>query len=247
MNAGVHSDFSYVKGINNITRSARSTARRSCARAIPLGIVESTYNAPCIDASTGVSLPGYSSPADCIAPNLAVNPNYTSVLSLYDLTRGGSDYWWLGRTDVKELALYAEDQIKLKNWNFNVGLREDVYNGLTKANQIEPRVGVAYNVKPSKSVLSISYARTLETPFNENLVLSSNGCANAVLSPLLACNQGASGTLDPGYRNEFHVSLQQQLGKNVVFSGEYIWKYTHNAFDFQRAGQHAHHLSHRLA
>ncbi|MEI9969917.1 MAG: hypothetical protein WDM87_15315 [Terracidiphilus sp.] len=83
---------------------------------------------------------------------------------------------------------------------------------------------------------SVSYARTLETPFNENLVLSSSGCSNAVLSPLLLCNVGASGTMDPGYRNEFHASLQQALGKNVVFSGEYIWKYTHNAFDFSVLG-----------
>jgi hypothetical protein len=45
-----------------------------------------------------------------------------------------------------------------------------------------------------------------------------------------------SGTLDPGYRNEFHASLQQAIGKNVVFSGEYIWKYTHNAFDFSVLG-----------
>ena len=30
--------------------------------------------------------------------------------------------------------------------------------------------------------------------------------------------------------------MQQALGKNVVFSGEYIWKYTHNAFDFSVLG-----------
>jgi hypothetical protein len=45
-----------------------------------------------------------------------------------------------------------------------------------------------------------------------------------------------SGTLDPGYRNEFHASLQQALGKYAVFGGEYIWKYTHNAFDFSVLG-----------
>jgi hypothetical protein len=28
-------------------------------------------------------------------------------------------------------------------------------------------------------VLRVSYARTLETPFNENLVLSSSGCNNS--------------------------------------------------------------------
>ena len=40
----------------------------------------------------------------------------------------------------------------------------------------------------------------------------------------------------PVIRNEFHAGLQQAVGKNVVFSGEYIWKYTHNAFDFSVLG-----------
>src|SRR5208337_2254755 len=53
---------------------------------------------------------------------------------------------------------------------------------------------------------------------------------------LLACTPGVSGTLQPGFRNEFHAGLQQAFGKWVVFSGEYIWKYTHNAFDFSVLG-----------
>jgi hypothetical protein len=85
-------------------------------------------------------------------------------------------------------------------------------------------------------VLRISYARTLETPFNENLVLSSSGCSNQVLSPLLNCSPGVSGVLHPGFRNEFHAGFQQGVGKRVVVSGEYIWKYTHNAFDFSILG-----------
>jgi hypothetical protein len=84
--------------------------------------------------------------------------------------------------------------------------------------------------------MRVSYARTLETPFNENLVLSSNGCGNPVLAPLLNCSSGVSGILDPGFRNEFHAGLQQALGKRAVVSGEYIWKYTHNAFDFSVLG-----------
>jgi hypothetical protein len=56
-----------------------------------------------------------------------------------------------------------------------------------------------------------------------------------VLSPLLGCAGGA-GTLAPGFRNEFHAGLQQAIGKWVIFSGEYIWKYTHNAFDFSVLG-----------
>jgi hypothetical protein len=32
--------------------------------------------------------------------------------------------------------------------------------------------------------------------------------------------------------NEFHAGLQQAFGRYLVFSGEYVWKYTHNAYDF---------------
>jgi len=42
----------------------------------------------------------------------------------------------------------------------------------------------------------------------------------------------AATPFSPGWRNEFHVGLQQALGRYLVFSGEYIWKYTHNSYDF---------------
>ncbi len=76
----------------------------------------------------------------------------------------------------------------------------------------------------------------MESPFNENLILSSVGCANPVLNPLLDCSSHSLSTLSPGWRNEFHAGLQQALGKYLVFSGEYIWKYTHNGFDFSVLG-----------
>jgi hypothetical protein len=50
------------------------------------------------------------------------------------------------------------------------------------------------------------------------------------------CTPGVSTTLEPGFRNEFHIGLQQTFTKHVVFSGDYIWKYTHNAFDFSVLG-----------
>ena len=141
-----------------------------------------------------------------------------------------------GHTDVKELALYLEDQITAGNWLFNLGIRGDLYNGLAIARQAEPRVGISYNVKRTATILRVSYARTMESPFNENLVLSSQGCDNAVLSPLLSCQTTTGNTLQPGFRNEFHAGFQQAAGKHLVLSGEYIWKYTHNAFDFSVLG-----------
>jgi hypothetical protein len=235
-NSAVHSDYSYAKGIHTIKLGAQY-GQTFLNENDNLGVVDPTYSlsAPCVNAS-GNPVPGYTDPSQCPGGVAGRNPNYLAVLAPYDLTRGGSYYSYAGHTDVKELGLFAEDQLKVRNWLFSLGLREDVYNGLTDANQTEPRVGIAYNVKPTATVLRISYARTLETPFNENLVLSSEGCSNAVLAPLLACSSGVSGRLDPGFRNEFHAGLQQALGKRVVVSGEYIWKYTHNAFDFSVLG-----------
>ncbi|MDE3163495.1 MAG: TonB-dependent receptor, partial [Acidobacteriota bacterium] len=234
LNTGVHSDLTYTRGIQNF-KAGVQYQQTFLRESDSLGIVEATYNSPCMDMN-GNPLPGYSSQQDCTPNGVLPNPNFQSVLRGYDVTRGGSSYFFLGRTDVKELALYIEDQIKAGNWNFNLGLREDLYNGLTQANQTEPRVGIAYNVKPTSTVLRVSYARTLETPFNENLVLSSQGCLSAVLAPLLNCTPGVSGILQPGFRNEFHAGFQQQVGSKVVVSGEYIWKYTHNAFDFAVLG-----------
>ena len=205
-----------------------------------VGLVNSTFNSPCVDAD-GNPQPGFTDPGQCAAAGLVSNDpsvggTFDPDLLPYDLTRGGSLYAYFGHTDIKELALYIEDQIKAGNWVFNLGIRGDIYNGLTDTGQAEPRVGMAYNIKPSSTVLRVSYARTLETPFNENLVLSSEGCLNNVLNPLLACTPGVTGTLQPGFRNEFHAGLQQAFGKNIVVSGDYIWKYTHNAFDFSIFG-----------
>jgi hypothetical protein len=242
-NTGLHTDFSYVKGSHNIKVGA-NYAQTFLRENDSLGVVDPTYNSPCVDNLVdNAPQPGFSNPGECVAAGLesndpAVNPlgTYNSVLGPYDLTRGGSLYNYFGHTDVKEIALYVEDQIKKGNWLLNVGIRGDLYNGLTVARQAEPRVGIGYSVKPTNTVLRISYARTLETPFNENLVLSSSGCSNAVLAPLLLCTPGVAGTLQPGFRNEFHAGFQQAFGKNFVFSGDYIWKYTHNAFDFSVLG-----------
>ena len=42
--------------------------------------------------------------------------------------------------------------------------------------------------------------------------------------------------LSPGHRNEFHAGLSQAFGKYLVVDGEYIWKYTHKAYDFSVLG-----------
>jgi hypothetical protein len=239
LNAGVHADVTLQKGNNNI-KAGVVYGHTFLREHDNVGVVNPTFNSPCVDAS-GNPQPGFSDSAQCTGAGLVSNDpsvggTYNSIFAPYDLTRGGSPYLYFGHADIKELALYLQDQLKAGNWVFNLGIRGDLYNGLTVTRQPEPRLGVAYSIKQTNTILRASYARTLETPFNENLVLSSQGCGNAVLAPLLACTPGVSGTLQPGFRNEFHVGFQQAFGKYAVVSGEYIWKYTHNAFDFSIFG-----------
>jgi hypothetical protein len=252
-NSGLRSSISYVKGINNVKMGV-NYEQTLLNENDSIGIVDPTFNAPCITFSVdeGVYVaapaPGVTNPGQCTGiygPNIKTNPNapdtplypsFDPALFPYDLTRRGSYYSFHGHTDVKELALYVEDNITKGDWSFNLGMRGDLYDGLTVARQAEPRVGGAYNIKKTNTILRSSYARTLETPFNENLVLSSVGCANDVLAPLLLCTPGVSAPLKPGYRNEFHVGFEQAFGKYAVFSGEWITKYTQNAFDFSVLG-----------
>jgi hypothetical protein len=233
-NAGLHTDVSYAHGFHTL-KAGVQFSHTFLRENDSLGIVEATYNPPCVGVD-GTPLPGYTDPSQCASGGAVANTNYLPVLAPYDFTRGGNYYGYHGRADVKETALYIEDQIKAGQWQWNLGVRGDIYNGLTSATQVEPRLGGAYTVKPTGTVLRISYARTLETPFNENLVLASQGCANEVLAPLLSCSAGAPTAEVPGYRNEFHAGFEQAFGKNIILSGEYIWKYTHNAFDFSVLG-----------
>ncbi len=260
LNAGLRATMSYVKGIHNV-KSGVTYEQTFLNEDDTLGIVDPAYNAPCVtlDPASGnyVAVPGFTNPSQCTganqpntaananAPNSTLYPNFNPVLLPYDLTRGGSLYNVqaqdpaLTHTDIKEAALYIEDTISKGHWNLNLGLRGDIYNGLADHSQAEPRLGVAYNIKRTNTVLRASYAHTLESPFNENLILSSLGCANPVLAPLLLCSPSLAGKanpLTPGLRNEYHVGIEQAFGKYLVFSGEYIWKYTHLGYDFSVLG-----------
>ena len=79
-------------------------------------------------------------------------------------------------------------------------------------------LGIAYNIKKTNTVLRISYARTLESPFNENLssqhrLHRSRGQRHHDRGPGLFVHHRP---LTPGFRNEFHAGLQQAFGKYFV-------------------------------
>ncbi len=245
-NAGIRSSLSYSKGIHN-AKFGITYQQTRLREADLLGIVSPLVNAPCLDA-TGTPVAGFTDPSQCAAEglqsNTAANPLATApflpFLSCYDLTRPSpaassncvgpsTQYGFNGRTNIKLLSLYGQDTVTKGPWSVSFGLRGDVYRGLASHSEVQPRLGVSYNIKKTSTVLRVSYARALETPFNENLILSATGCNFNVIAALVPC---VPANFSPGWRNEFHAGLEQAWGKYLVFSGEYIWKYTHNAYDF---------------
>jgi len=220
-NVGLRTDVSYVKGKHNI--KAGVTFQHT--------FLTENFN-------FGITDPAFNDPA---------SPSFSPLLACYDLTRPTPNpadgcasptstlFHFQGHTDVKELGLYLQDTITVGNWAFSLGLRGDVYRGIVHDWQPEPRVGFAYKVKKTNSVLRVSYSRVLETPFNENLILASLGASNPVIVDVIG---GASlqAPIRSGQRNQFNAGFQQAFGKYVVVDADYLWKYTHNAYDFSTFG-----------
>ena len=101
------------------------------------------------------------------------------------------------------MALYLQDTITLKNWTFNLGIRGDHISGhhASEPGRAAARASLTTSSRPS-TVLQVSYARTMETPFNENLVLASVGCNDPVVNDPVGDAPGLSlldGAADSGH------------------------------------------------
>jgi hypothetical protein len=129
-----------------------------------------------------------------------------------------------GEGTIKEQAAYAQYDIKAGNATFKLGVRLDHYDGLTSQTLVQPRLGVSFAVPGSGTVLRASYGRTLETPYNENLLLSSGIGAEELV--------GEGVPLAPGKRNQVEVGIQQALGRWIVADFGYFKKHTDDAYDF---------------
>ena len=203
-NIGIKSDLSYVKGIHNIKVGVQFQ-HTLLGESFDFGLTDPTFNDP-------------------------ASPAYDPGLAAYDLTRGGSLFFFRGHADIREESIYAQDAITVKNWTFNLGLRGDNYNGISEGRLLQPRLGVAYNIKRTNTVLRASWGRFFETPYNENLVISSSTGPGG----LSANGLGGVGSapIQPGHRSQYNVGLQQAVSKWASIDLEYFWKFSKNDFDF---------------
>jgi hypothetical protein len=232
MNWGAKADYSMVHK-NHSFKFGTQLQQTRLNENFNLGITDPRFNPVCFGAGgQALLLPGVTDPSVCSSVNPAYygNPNFRPGLAPYDLTRGGSMFGFHGLGNINQYAFYATDTIRLGEFTLDIGLRDDEYQGLTSKNGVQPRAGLSYRIARSDTVIRAAYSRTFETPFNENLLLSSATGSGGLAENIF----GAEGSVPiaPGMRNQFNAGLQQRLGKYIVFDGDYFWKYTHNAYDF---------------
>ena len=203
-NVGMKADLSYVKGRHN-AKFGVQLQHTFLTEGFQFGITDPDFNDP-------------------------ASPDFLPGLLAFDLTRGGNYFLFHGHSDIKQEAVYAQDNVTLGNATATLGVRFDNYNGITKGRLVQPRLGISYHVKPTSTVLRASFTRNFETPYNENLVLSSatgaGGLANGVLGDT------SNLPLRPGTRTQFNAGLQQAIGRYIVLDLDYFNKRTNNAYDF---------------
>lgn len=237
LNWGVKSDVAINSGHHNLKIGIDLKQTRLLEN-FGFGVTDPTFNSPCLDANGNpIGDPTLTDLGQCGAAgyqtNTADNPNagtpFSPGLLPFDLSRGGSLFTYHATANINQYAVYAQDAITEGNFLFTVGFRLDRYNGLVSKTGPQPRAGIAYNIKGTGTVLRAAYARTFETPFNENLLLSSatgiGGLAQNVF--------GSVGVaINPGFRNQFNTGFQQAVGRYLLIDADYFWKYTHGAYDF---------------
>src|SRR5262249_32460512 len=152
------------------------------------------------------------------------NGNFDQALAPFDLTNGGHLLNYDQSFTIKQQAAYIQDDVKAGDATFKAGVRLDHYDGLTTRTLAQPRLGLSYAPGGHGTVPRASYGRTMETPYNENLLLSAGYGLNGLF--------GTSNPVPPGVRNQGEFGIQQALGRWLVADFGYFIKRTDNGYDF---------------
>ncbi len=213
-NWGFRGDVSYGNAHHNLKIGGQLMQTR-LHEDFTLGITDSTFNPVCLDSSGDPQdLPTVTNPAQCAGLGFVANPDFNPDLQLLDLTRGGSPFQFTGAENINEYAGYIQDVISFGGLVLTPGLRVDKYSGAgIEDTQAEPRIGVSYHIRGTGTILRAGYARTMETPYNENLLVATSPDSAALVA---AFSEEGGAPVATGHRNQYNIGIQQALGRYVL-------------------------------
>ncbi|HZS60278.1 MAG TPA: hypothetical protein VFA43_13465, partial [Gemmatimonadaceae bacterium] len=229
-NAGAKITGAYAVGAHTI-KAGLQQSTTWLSEQFQTGLTSATFNTPCFsvggDPSSDTTLRDSS---DCASRGLVPNADFLPALLPYDLTRGGSLFRFDGSTRITQWAGWIQDSWQIGSWSAMAGVRGDVYDGLSHATGLQPRLGLTYRVDRTDTVLRAGYGRIFLTPYNENLVLASSTGSGGFGGGVLGSVGGAP--LIPARRNQYDVGVNQQAWHGIAIDADYFWKVTDGAYDF---------------
>jgi hypothetical protein len=193
------SRFNTVRGSHNV-RGGADYQRFPVSENFSFGVTDAAFNDP-------------------------ASPGFIPTLLAYDLSRGG-DLFQFSKKQTGQLAsLFVQDSMRWKRFMFSTGLRFDDYRFLVTGHQLQPRLGLAFHIHETSTVLRASYNRNYQTPPNENLLLSNSDEASVLVPPDI--HQALGGALiriRPERQDVYEVGFQQSLGGHLSLDASYYHK-----------------------
>ena len=155
---------------------------------------------------------------------------YLATLAPFDLARGGRLFQFAEGGTGGFYSGHLQDSIKLGDFQVSLGVRYDVYRFLVDETAWQPRVGASYHLKRTGTVFRASYNRLLQTPQNENLLVSSSEKSQVLVDPEI---RGAGGAprIRPERQNLMEVGVQQSLGRRFSVNSSFYHKNARNQQD----------------
>ncbi len=207
-NQGLNVALSKTLGFNELKAGAQ-VKRFPIDERFSFLITDPTFNAPGTD--------GY-------------NPN----LLPYDGTRGGHPFFFAASRAGTYVAGYIQDNVRLGDLTVNAGVRYDYNHLFISEDQLQPRVGAAYVIRATDTVLRASYDRMFITPEYENILLSSSAEARSITPPdIQASEQLGGGQLyNLSERHDaYNAGIQQGVGRKLRLDLSWWYRDVRNAAD----------------
>lgn len=171
----------------------------------------------------GITSPNFNDPT---------GQEFNPQLIPYDLTRGGALFLFRDRGYGRLYSGYLQDSFTWRGLTLSAGLRNDHYRLLVRENTWQPRLGVAYLLRRTHTVLRASYDRLFLTPANENILLSASPQAASLVEPEVRATLGSSFLLVPSEsQDSYELGIQQGFSHYLRLDAAYYTKDSRNLHD----------------
>jgi hypothetical protein len=136
------------------------------------------------------------------------------------------------RRTGRQFSFYVQGTSRRGAWTLSGGVRIDRYAFLVRDSAISPRLGVAYRVPLTGTVVRASYNRIAQTPSTENLLISESPEAASLVNPETVRRLGARLRFVPLERaNWYEAGAQHLFGRRVKLDVAYYAKRIRNIHD----------------